>query len=374
MLLFFFQRKFSDGHVRNKSYLSDLNISCPILLSMDAGQSEWSSSEPFFDEMVKGATNVLLNVLSLKEGEDMLIILDESKEDIGMAFEKGGRALGANTQTYSLSKHQRPITEIPTELKDLFKGYKVIINTFETDPQETPFRVKLLFEEISYKARVGHAPGITKNMMKNGPMKVDYTDIVKDAERLMTLFNEVKEVHITAPSGTDIVLDIEDRAFQTDVCIEEGEFGNLPAGEVWCGPVEDAANGVLVIDGSIGDLGNVTSLLTLTVKNGHLDKIESEDKNLAKRVEELSSVDDMAKVIGELGIGLNPGARLVGNMLEDEKAGGTSHIAFGNNMDMPGGQNNSMTHRDFLFYKPTFMATYKDGSKKEIIQNGKVIY
>jgi hypothetical protein len=345
-----------------------------MLESMDVGQPECSSSEPFFDEMVKGATNVLLNVLSLKEGEDMLIVLDESKEDIGMAFEKGGKALGANTRTYSLSKHQRPIIEIPNELKDMFRGYKVIINTFDTDPQETPFRVKLLFEEILYNARVGHAPGITKNMMKNGPMKVDYTEIVKDAERLMTLFNNAKDVHITAPSGTDIVLDIEDRHFQTDVCIEEGEFGNLPAGEIWCGPVEDAANGVLVIDGSIGDLGNVASLLTLTVKNGHLDRIESEDENLVVRVEELCAVDDMAKMIGELGIGLNPGARLIGNMLEDEKAGGTAHIAFGNNMDMPGGNNNSITHRDFLFYKPTFVVTYKDGSKKEIIQNGKVIY
>jgi hypothetical protein len=341
---------------------------------MDVGNISKNSGNPQFERMVEGATNVLQNVLFLRKGEKLLIVMDESKKDIGQAFEEGARALGASTQKYSLSQHRRPITEIPDELRLLFKHQKVIINTFGSDPKETPFRVKLLYEEILHKARVGHAPGITVGMMNEGPMRVDYTKIVKDADRLMALFKNVKEVHITAPAGTDIVLNIEDRTFQTDVKINEGEFGNLPAGEIWCAPVEDAANGVIVVDGSIGDLGNVTKPLHIRVKAGHLEKAECEDKALARQVEELSSVDKMARIIGELGIGLNPGARLTGNLLEDEKAGGTAHIAFGNNIDMVGGRNNSMTHRDYLFNQPTFKATYKDGSKKTIIQNGKVMY
>lgn len=316
---------------------------------------------------------MLRTVLDLKEGDNMLIVLDDSKQTIGMAFEKGGQDLGANTNMYSLSKHVRPIMDIPDDLREMFKGYKVIINTFGTDAEETPFRVKLLYEEILY-ARVGHAPGITMSMMRNGPMNVDYTKVVKDAERLMAIFENVSKVHITTPGGTDIVLDIEGRGFQTDVKIDNGEFGNLPAGEVWCAPVEDRANGVIVVDGSIGDIGNVSKPLKIFVKDGHLDSLESEDNELVREVEKLTSLDRMARVIGELGIGLNPGARLVGNMLEDEKAGGTSHIAFGNNMDMYGGNNNSMTHRDFLFLKPTFNATYKDGTEKVIIKDGKVIY
>ena len=60
-------------------------------------------------------------------------------------------------------------------------------------------------------------------------------------------------------------------------------------------------------------------------------------------------------------------------MLEDEKAGETAHIAFGNNMDMDGGQNDSKTHRDYLFYKPTIIATYFDGSTREILKDGKVV-
>ena len=87
----------------------------------------------------------------------------------------------------------------------------------------------------------------------------------------------------------------------------------------------------------------------------------------------MTSVDDMASVIGELGIGLNPKARLTGNLLEDEKAGKTAHIAFGHNTDMPNGQNHSKTHLDFLFYNPTLQVQYLDGSKKTIIKDGEIV-
>ena len=93
---------------------------------------------------------------------------------------------------------------------------------------------------------------------------------------------------------------------------------------------------------------------------------------MIEKITRLTEVDDMAGTIGELGIGLNPGARLTGNLLEDEKAGKTAHIAFGNNTEMPNGKNNSKTHRDFLFYNPTFEVEYTDGTKKILIKDGEI--
>ena len=87
-------------------------------------------------------------------------------------------------------------------------------------------------------------------------------------------------------------------------------------------------------------------------------------------IKEFSAADDMAGVIGELGIGINPKARLTGNLLEDEKAYRTAHIAFGNNEEMPGGQNTSKVHRDYLFHNPTFTITYGDGSQRVVMKDG----
>jgi aminopeptidase len=330
------------------------------------------SSVKVFDQMVAGAKNVLSSVLDLKPGENVLVVLDDSKKVIGEAFHTGASALGAHVKMYTLSARDRPMKEIPAELSKMLSSYNVIINTFYSDSQETPFRVKLLYEEISHQARVGHAPGITEDMMRKGPMNVDYREVVRHTEMMMRAFDRAKEVHITTKAGTDITLDILGRDFQTDVKIGKGSFGNLPAGEIWCGPVEDQANGVIVVDATIGDIGQVKNPVTIEVRKGRIVSISSENAALGEQIRKLVTVDKMADVIGELGIGTNPGARLVGNMLEDEKAGGTAHIAFGNNMDMPGGQNDSQTHRDFLFHRPTFDVTYADGRRATVMSEGKV--
>jgi len=323
--------------------------------------------------MINGAVNALKVVLGLKENENVLVVSDEHKKKIGDAFLEGARKLGAKTRYYALPEKQRPLKEIPDELLKMIGGNNIIINAFEGFPEETPFRIKLTKKEISTNARVGHAPGITDEMMTRGPMTADYEKIAENAFALISKFNNAKNVHITTPGGTDITLDIEDRGFNSDVKIKPGTFGNLPAGEIWCAPVENKANGVIVTDGSIGDIGQVKKPLRIEVRDGKIVSLQSDDSELVEKIKELTSVDEMASVIGELGIGLNPNARITGNLLEDEKAGKTAHIAFGNNEEMPNGENNSKTHRDFLFYKPTFSVKYKDGNEKIIIRDGDVI-
>lgn len=323
--------------------------------------------------MIEGALNALKVVLALKESERVLVVTDERKKEIGTAFSMASEKLGAVVRSYVLPESERPLKEIPKNLLPLVPGNDVIINAFSGFPEETPFRIKLIKAEIKTNARVGHAPGITKDMMLKGPMSADYKKTAEDAERLIEKFKDAKEVRITAPGGTDIVLDIEGRGFESDVKIRSGTFGNLPAGEVWCAPVESKANGIIVCDGSIGDLGQVKKKLTIEVRSGKITAIESGDSALVDNVRKLTSVDKMASVIGELGIGLNPCARITGNLLEDEKAFRTAHIAFGNNEEMSGGKNNSKTHRDFLFYNPTFEAKYKDGTRKIIIKDGVVV-
>ena len=324
-------------------------------------------------DMIRGAKNALSVILSLKHGDNVLIVTDEEKSGIGDAFRKAAEQLGAAVTVYRIPSEIRPLSEIPGDLEPLVQGKDIIINAFSGIAEETPFRIKLIKQEIATNARVGHAPGITERMMTEGPMTADYAKIAEEAEHLMELFDNAKEVHITAPGGTDINLNIEERAFETDVLIKAGTFGNLPAGEIWCAPVEDGANGVIVCDGSIGDVGQVPSPLRIEVKDGRIASMECEDREFRDRVWELTHIDEYSDVIGELGIGLNPEAKLTGNLLEDEKAGETAHIAFGNNTEMPGGENPSSTHRDFLFYHPTMVVTYRDGSVKEVMRDGKIV-
>jgi leucyl aminopeptidase (aminopeptidase T) len=58
------------------------------------------------------------------------------------------------------------------------------------------------------------------------------------------------------------------------------------------------------------------------------------------------------RAIAELGIGVNPGARVNGINILDEKALGTVHVAFGTNVSF-GGVNAAAVHVDAILLKPT---------------------
>jgi aminopeptidase len=170
------------------------------------------------------------------------------------------------------------------------------------------------------------------------------------------------------------VLGVKERRFIGDVGAKAGEMCNLPCGEIYCAPLETEAAGVIVFDASIGDIGLLKYPLKVFVSGGRITIFESEDTELVNKITALTNVDDDAKVIGELGIGINPSAVITGIMLEDEKAKGTAHIAFGNNADFPGGgKNHSQIHRDYLLYQPTIDVTFTDKTTKVIMKKGEMV-
>ncbi len=83
--------------------------------------------------------------------------------------------------------------------------------------------------------------------------------------------------------------------------------------------------------------------------------------------------DAGSRTIAELGIGLNPGARLTARMLEAEKANETAHIAFGSNEGFPGGVNHSIMHMDYLFLRPTLEVLLAGGGTRLVMENGRPI-
>ena len=76
-----------------------------------------------------------------------------------------------------------------------------------------------------------------------------------------------------------------------------------------------------------------------------------------------------ARNLGELGIGLNPAARVVGDMLEDEKAFRTCHFAIEANYDEDAP---ALIHLDGLVSRPTIVVTKADGSEVVVVRDGEL--
>ena len=71
--------------------------------------------------------------------------------------------------------------------------------------------------------------------------------------------------------------------------------------------------------------------------------------------------------MGELGIGLNPNARLIGVMLEDEGVLGTIHIGIGTSLTL-GGLVSAPMHYDLIMWEPTIVVDGKTVQKnKEVL-------
>jgi len=323
------------------------------------------------ERMIKSARRAMVEVLELKPSDRVLVVQDPKCEKCSQAFFEAARAEGCATTAYVLPDQGRPLKAMPDDMAATIEGQDVVINVMSGSSDEVPFRIEWLTLLEKRGLRVGHSPNIHEDMMDGGPMDVDYGLMVDQAERLIAALDEAVSVRITAPGGTDVTLDLQGRRFVTDVKITETEKGcNLPCGEVYCAPVEDGADGVVVADGSIGGEGPPPSPVTLEVRAGRVTAVRCADPQWQERITQLLDTDAGARTIAELGIGLNPKARLVGIMLEDEKAYRTAHIAFGDNIGFPGGVSKSTTHIDYLVHRPTIVVRFHDATERTIVDGG----
>lgn len=327
------------------------------------------------DKMINSASGALKNLFNPSAADKALILSDTYSQNIARAFSEALGRLNCCVDSYLIEDNFRPLKEIPEELEGLLHEKTIVLNIIRAFPDEIPFRIKwILRVEETKKIKMGHMPGITEVMMLNS-VNVDFNKMRLTADRLLSGVENAVQMHITTSEGTDITLGVKGRDFISDIGVKEGGMCNIPCGEIYCAPLETEADGVVVFNASIGDIGLLNRPLKVFVRRGEIIKFQSDDADLVKRITELTELDIDARVIGELGIGVNPGAHIKGNMLEDEKTLGTAHIAFGNNEDFPGGgKNRSQIHRDYLFFRPTIEVAYRNGQKKYLIREGSIIH
>jgi aminopeptidase len=140
----------------------------------------------------------------------------------------------------------------------------------------------------------------------------------------------------------DLEMSIEGRTFHN----ADGT-ANFPDGEIFTGPGEDSVNGWVRFTFPAIYHGNVVHGAELHFENGQVTKATAE-KNEAYLLAMLDS-DAGSRRLGEFAIGTNKGIdRFTGQILFDEKIGGTVHMALGNGYPQTGSVNKSSLHWDMI--------------------------
>ncbi len=157
--------------------------------------------------------------------------------------------------------------------------------------------------------------------------------MVELGDRLADLLRSGNKMVVKTLAGTDLASEIGDRpVYHNSGIISKPNEQSFLGGQVSWAPVEESINGRLVFDGSLWppeEIGLLASPIELIVKKGKIMKVEggSEAKVFEKWLE---SFDDphMLK-IAHFSYGFNPGAKLTGIILEDERVFGGVEIGIG---------------------------------------------
>ena len=142
--------------------------------------------------------------------------------------------------------------------------------------------------------------------------------------------------------NVDLTLSIKGRKF-----VNSTGLYNMPDGEIYTGPVEDSVNGWVRFTYPAIYQGVAVEGAELTFSNGRVEQARA-DKNQEYLIKMLES-DSGSRFLGEFAIGTNFDInRFTGNILFDEKIGGSFHMALGAGYPETGSRNKSTIHWDMI--------------------------
>ena len=175
--------------------------------------------------------------------------------------------------------------------------------------------------------------GMNVDMMVRNIGRVDYPNLEKFMKVVTEKTLAAKHMRITTPAGTDVEFNNEPgRKPIMELGYADTPGSHMMAGQIGWSPNFESINGTIVFDGSLVPpiIGILKEPVRLTIKKGEVVKIEG-GKEAAEYEKWLKSFNhpQMLK-LAHVCYGFNPGARLTGDILEDERVWGGTEWGLGN--------------------------------------------
>jgi aminopeptidase len=182
--------------------------------------------------------------------------------------------------------------------------------------------------------------------------------VEQDQAHYAQIFEGKDKVVLRGPN-VDLRLSIKGRKF-----INASGKSNMPDGEIFSGPVENSVNGWVRYTYPSIIQGRVVENIELEFVEGRV--LHAKSQTNQNFLLSMLDSDPGARYVGEFAIGLNFEInKFTGNILFDEKIGGSFHMALGAGYPETGSQNKSQIHWDMI------CDMRKDS---EILVDGEVVY
>lgn len=285
-------------------------------------------NEKFEYELYKAASDLVDNILHVKEDETVCITADTKSYDrVVNATSAATFNAGAKPMIIRLASPQGsgkaadpmlPLDALTASLKETEVWIEF---NEEWLLYSTPFEIA--FEEndkLRYICLVGMSPDMMVRMIG----RIDLATLSKLLHKITDLTKNAKQMRITTPAGTDLTF--ENHPERPVVC-DAGEAASpgmymLP-GQISWAPKFESIKGTLVFDGSISPpLGLLNEPVTLQISKGKITGFQG-GKEAREYKKWLKSFEHPRMLrLAHPAYGLNPGAKLTGNVVEDERVWG----------------------------------------------------
>lgn len=327
-------------------------------------------------ELAHSAIKLVRDVLKVLPGEEVVITADTASDQ--SVIEATARAVAIVGAKPIIFLHQTPVgvgkaadRYLPT------KTLTAVLTSCDTWIEynrnwllySTPYWKAMEYGKLKYMCLVG----MYADMMVRTIGRVDLDTMYVFQRRLAEVTGRCRSMKVITPNGTEV-------EFENDPSrpiLVEGEVQGpgeyMLFGQVDWAPVEDSINGVIVFDGSVWppeDLGILRNPIKLFVKEGRVYRVEGGWE--ARRFEKwLKSFNDEKMFrIAHISYGCNPGAKLSGNILEDERVWGVVEWGLGSQSStFKGVLGPASSHTDGVCMNPTVIC-----DDEIIIKDGEYVH
>ena len=353
-----FRRKDKEGGKIVNAEDEDINA----LLDADSQENPVAKTdlpEPSTDEERLHAISdmVVQTCMDIRRGENVLIVCDPTTSEIGQSLHIATQKRTDRVLLIVMPKSRHHGEEPPSPVAALMRQQQVVIAATKYSLTHT----KAARQALKDGARIATMPGMTFELYTEGGMTADFQDVKRRISNIANVLRRRRIINVKSETGTDVTFEVNWRDWKLDdngICNRPRMLTNLPAGKVFILPKEGTMNGTIVIDGS-WDSTLIDEPVELIVENGTV--IDVKGGSLAATIRQ--SYGEVAKklkakdresvwTIAEFGFGMNPSARLVGNVLEDEKRMGSCYFSIGDNSRL-GGSSHAGIHVSGVLAKPT---------------------
>jgi len=288
----------------------------------------------------------------VRSGERVVVITDENLLPIADMVSAAASEAGAEVVTCVMPVRARDGQEPPQAVAAAMSQAEVIFSPVSVSITHT----RAMRTALDRGARAILMTAYTNDILTSTALlETDFERQAAVCRRLGTVLSEGAQVTLLSARGTDLRFSIAGRKANVLTNVPDpGELAPVPDIEVNVVPVEGTTTGTLIADASVPYLGigGLEEPIVCLIADGFITSIEGGTQARVLRGALESHGDRNCYNVAELGIGLNPNARLTGRMLDDEGVMGTIHLGIGTSHTL-GGNVVAPTHYDLLMWDPT---------------------